>query len=67
EVCPKANKANRSFIWLIGIRMDSIRNRSSPFYLPLYLYQNLYKQKRSLELDSVFSTYNELQKLVAVA
>ncbi|MES1050035.1 IS6 family transposase [Bacillus thuringiensis] len=29
--------------------------------------QAIYKQKRSLELDSVFSAYNELQKLVAVA
>ncbi|PFK16367.1 IS6 family transposase, partial [Bacillus cereus] len=27
----------------------------------------LYKQRRSLELDSVFSAFNELQKLVAVA
>ncbi|MEW4071832.1 IS6 family transposase, partial [Bacillus thuringiensis] len=29
--------------------------------------QAIYKQRRSLELDSVFSAYNELQKLVAVA
>lgn len=29
--------------------------------------QTIYKQRRSLELDSVFSAYNELQKLVAVA
>ncbi|MGH0945728.1 IS6 family transposase, partial [Bacillus mycoides] len=29
--------------------------------------QSLYKQRRSLESDSVFSAYNELQKLVAVA
>lgn len=31
EVCPKANKANQSSIWLINIRMDSIRNRSASF------------------------------------
>ncbi|PDY62382.1 DDE-type integrase/transposase/recombinase, partial [Bacillus cereus] len=29
--------------------------------------QAIYKQRRSLESDSVFSAYNELQKLVAVA
>ncbi|MED2777904.1 IS6 family transposase, partial [Bacillus thuringiensis] len=29
--------------------------------------QAIYKQRRGLELDSVFSAYNELQKLVAVA
>ena len=29
--------------------------------------QYIYKQRRSLELDSVFSAYNELQKLVEVA
>ncbi|MES5913241.1 IS6 family transposase [Bacillus cereus group sp. FL70] len=29
--------------------------------------QALYKQRRSLELDSVFSAFNELQKLVAIA
>ncbi|WP_423743058.1 IS6 family transposase [Bacillus cereus] len=29
--------------------------------------QAIYKQRRSLELDYVFSAYNELQKLVAVA
>ncbi|WP_416232122.1 hypothetical protein [Bacillus thuringiensis] len=29
--------------------------------------QAIYKQRRSLELDSVFSAYNELQELVAVA
>ncbi|MBH0351211.1 transposase [Bacillus thuringiensis] len=29
--------------------------------------QALYKQRRSLESDSVFSAYKELQKLVAIA
>ncbi|PEV70510.1 IS6 family transposase, partial [Bacillus cereus] len=29
--------------------------------------QAIYKQRRSLESDSVFPAYNELQKLVAVA
>ncbi|MCQ6307525.1 DDE-type integrase/transposase/recombinase, partial [Bacillus cereus] len=29
--------------------------------------QAIYKQRRSLETDSVFSVYNELQKLVAIA
>ncbi|MEW4072568.1 DDE-type integrase/transposase/recombinase, partial [Bacillus thuringiensis] len=29
--------------------------------------QAIYKQRRSLELNSVFSAYNERQKLVAVA
>ncbi|ANS51757.1 transposase [Bacillus thuringiensis] len=29
--------------------------------------QAIYKQRRSLKLDSAFSAYNELQKLVAVA
>ncbi|OSX90765.1 hypothetical protein BTJ45_03392 [Bacillus mycoides] len=29
--------------------------------------QDIYKQKRSLESDSVFSVYKELQQLVAIA
>ncbi|WP_205753495.1 hypothetical protein, partial [Bacillus cereus] len=62
EVCPKANKANQLCIWLIGIRMDSIRNRSSPFYLPLYLHQNpLNRFLNPLSLFSNFAT--ELKKL----
>ncbi len=45
---------------------QSIRNASRTIK-GIETIQALYKQKRSLESDSVFSAYKELQKLVAIA